>query len=186
MALATLVESPAGILWLNEERGYQPAARWNLPAIEATGKHGKSASRVICGAPAHDLKTGFGVIRARPDMKRLALPAWLDAIPAPGLLVPLSSGEDLLGFVLLTTPRASVEVDWEVRDLLKTASRQAASYLGQLRATEALSGSAKVRRLQPHVRVCGSRLEESRGATLLMLRKRRATPTTIPNLDATC
>ncbi len=35
MALANLVESPGGMLWLREERGYQPAARWNLPAIEA-------------------------------------------------------------------------------------------------------------------------------------------------------
>ncbi len=41
------------------------------------------------------------------------------------------------------TPRAKIEVDWEVRDLLKTASRQAASYLGQLRATEALLEARK-------------------------------------------
>jgi putative PEP-CTERM system histidine kinase len=34
-------------------------------------------------------------------------------------------------------------VDWEVRDLLKTASRQAASYLGQIRATEALLEARK-------------------------------------------
>ncbi len=59
------------------------------------------------------------------------------------LLVPLSSGEDLLGFVVLTNARTPVEVDWEVRDLLKTASRQAASYLGQLRATEALLEARK-------------------------------------------
>ncbi len=41
------------------------------------------------------------------------------------------------------TPRAKIDVDWEVRDLLKTASRQAASYLGQLRATEALLEARK-------------------------------------------
>jgi putative PEP-CTERM system histidine kinase len=141
MALATLVESPAGMLWLNEERGYQPAARWNLPAIEAT-EHGKGslASFMARTGWIVDLKQ----VSAEPDQyEGLALPAWLDAIPGAWLLVPLSSGEDLLGFVLLTTPRASVEVDWEVRDLLKTASRQAASYLGQLRATEALLEARK-------------------------------------------
>jgi len=49
----------------------------------------------------------------------------------------------LLGFVVLMTPREKIDVDWEVRDLLKTASRQAASYLGQLRATEALLEARK-------------------------------------------
>jgi putative PEP-CTERM system histidine kinase len=49
----------------------------------------------------------------------------------------------MIGFVVLATPRAQIEVDWEVRDMLKTASRQAASFLGQLRATEALLETRK-------------------------------------------
>ena len=44
---------------------------------------------------------------------------------------------------MLATPRAAIDVNWEVRDLLKTASRQAASYLGQIRATEALLEARK-------------------------------------------
>jgi putative PEP-CTERM system histidine kinase len=55
----------------------------------------------------------------------------------------LSSGPELLGFVVVAKPLTPVEVDWEVRDLLKTASRQAASYLGQIRATEALLEARK-------------------------------------------
>jgi putative PEP-CTERM system histidine kinase len=141
MALANLVESPAGMLWLIEERGYQPAARWNLPAIEAT-EHSKG------GLASFMARTGWVIdlkqVAAEPGQyEGLALPAWLDSIPDAWLLIPLSSGENLLGFVLLTTPRARIEVDWEVRDLLKTASRQAASYLGQLRATEALLEARK-------------------------------------------
>ncbi|MFM8900109.1 MAG: XrtA/PEP-CTERM system histidine kinase PrsK, partial [Burkholderiales bacterium] len=42
------------------------------------------------------------------------------------------------GFVVLCKARTQVEVNWEVRDLLKTASRQAASFLAQMHATEAL------------------------------------------------
>jgi putative PEP-CTERM system histidine kinase len=49
----------------------------------------------------------------------------------------------LLGFVVLTTPRTTIDVNWEVRDLLKTASRQAASYLGQIHATDALLEARK-------------------------------------------
>ena len=41
------------------------------------------------------------------------------------------------------TPRVAIDVYWEVLDLLKTASRQAASYLGQIRATEALLEARK-------------------------------------------
>src|SRR5690606_32838909 len=43
------------------------------------------------------------------------------------------------GFVLLSQPRASVQADWEVRDLLKTAAMQAASHLAQMQALQALA-----------------------------------------------
>jgi signal transduction histidine kinase len=36
-----------------------------------------------------------------------------------------------------------MDVNWEVRDLLKTASRQAAGYLAQMQATEALLEARK-------------------------------------------
>jgi putative PEP-CTERM system histidine kinase len=44
---------------------------------------------------------------------------------------------------VLTTRARAIDVNWEVRDLLKTASRQAASYLGQTRAVEALLEARK-------------------------------------------
>ena len=69
-------------------------------------------------------------------------PGWR-SIPAAWLVVPLLSAAELVGFVILSTPRAAIELDWEVRDLLKTASRQAASYLGHIRATEALLEARK-------------------------------------------
>jgi len=50
---------------------------------------------------------------------------------------------DMTGFVLLGRPRARVELNWEVRDLLRTASSQASSYLAQMQATEALLEARK-------------------------------------------
>jgi putative PEP-CTERM system histidine kinase len=44
---------------------------------------------------------------------------------------------------VLVTARASIKMDWEVLDLLKTAGSQAASYLGQIQATEALLEARK-------------------------------------------
>lgn len=57
----------------------------------------------------------------------------------PGrFLVPLMLDRELLGFVLLGPTLAPTALDWEVRDLLKAAARQAASYLGVQRAVERL------------------------------------------------
>jgi putative PEP-CTERM system histidine kinase len=47
-------------------------------------------------------------------------------------------GSELIGFVVLASARTRVEVNWEVNDLLKTAGQQAASFLAQMQATEAL------------------------------------------------
>src|SRR5256885_14862372 len=61
----------------------------------------------------------------------------------PWIIIPLVTGTELIGFVVLGAARAKIEVNWEVRDLLKTASRQAAGYLAQIRASEALLEARK-------------------------------------------
>src|SRR5689334_10690224 len=142
IALADLVESPAGTLWLKDERrGFIAEARWNMPATDATEPpSGSLASFLERTGWIISLKEFAGAPARYPGLE---LPAWVARIPDAWLVVPLGSGSDLLGFVVLVTPRAAINVDWEVRDLLKTASRQAASYLGQLRATEALLEARK-------------------------------------------
>ena len=69
---------------------------------------------------------------------QLNLPVWLSEIPHAWLVVPLSMGDELIGFVVLASARTRVDVNWEVNDLLKTAGQQAASFLAQMQATEAL------------------------------------------------
>lgn len=141
-ALADLVESPAGALWLKDDAlNYVVAARWNLPAFDAMERSDGAFSAFL-------QKTAWVVevadLRARSaQYGGLAAPVWLDLVQSPWLIVPLMSGADLIGFVVLATPRTSVSVDWEIRDLLKTASRQAASFLGQMLATEALLEARK-------------------------------------------
>src|SRR5690606_15101664 len=65
------------------------------------------------------------------------------AAPNAWLIVPLSTSRELVGFVLLHTARTSLDVDWEVNDLLKTAGRQAAGFIAQMQATEALLEARK-------------------------------------------
>jgi putative PEP-CTERM system histidine kinase len=141
-ALADLVESPGGALWLKQENGgFRPVSRWNIPAVT----HGEPADGSMATFLQH---TGWVVdlneCAEFPDQyAQLRVPEWLATLPDAWLVVPLVSGSELVGFAVLTTPRAQIEVNWEVRDLLKTASRQAASYLGQIRATEALLEARK-------------------------------------------
>jgi putative PEP-CTERM system histidine kinase len=59
------------------------------------------------------------------------------------LIVPLSTGNEMIGFVILATARTRVDINWEVNDLLKTAGRQAGAFLGQMQATEALLEARK-------------------------------------------
>ncbi|MBB4844117.1 putative PEP-CTERM system histidine kinase [Paucibacter oligotrophus] len=142
-ALANLVESPAGALWL--QRGPAGAivqtARWNLPPQTAS----ESAHSPFC----EFLRERAWIVdldqarKSLPEYEALATPNWLMADAKYWLLIPLLVGQDLIGFVLLGRARANVEVNWEVRDLLKTASRQASSYLAQMQAAEALLEAKK-------------------------------------------
>lgn len=137
VAMANLVESPAGALWLrNEDAVFRLAARWNLP--ESPADVAEDESLPVC---LH--RTGWVVdlteLAAAPERyPGLNLPRWMAAFPTAWLIIPLPARDSLLGFIVLSRPRTPVEVNWEVRDLLKTASKQAASFLGHVRATEAL------------------------------------------------
>jgi putative PEP-CTERM system histidine kinase len=142
IALAALVESPAGALWMKDDlRGFVPISRWNMPLVDAIEPANGSL-------PAFLARTGWVVSlteRASDPSQYpgLELPKWLPALPHPWLVIPLVTGTELIGFVILGAPRATIDVNWEVRDLLKTASREAAGYLAQIRASEALIEARK-------------------------------------------
>ncbi len=140
-ALADLVESTGGGLWLRRDDGYAQVARVNQPQIGAV----EAADGAL---PLFLHRTGWvievPVARLDPSSQGgFGLPPWIDALPGAWLIVPLLVAEDLIGFVVLESPRVKMEVNWEVRDLLKTAGRQAASYLAMQRATEALLEARK-------------------------------------------
>lgn len=141
-ALADLVESPGGALWLKTEAsGYRPVARWNMPSFEAV--------EPTDGSLADFLRRRGWVISldeyrvSNSYYEGLRLPDWLLEGSRAWLVLPLISGRDLVGFVVLARSRAKIELNWEVNDLLKTAGRQAATFLAQMQATEALLEAKK-------------------------------------------
>ena len=141
--LADLLESPAGSLWLRDAPGRQfvQSARWNVPADSAAEPVDSEFIRFL-------IDTGWVVnleeYRSSPERYRgLRLPIWLSESPNAWLIIPLTTGNELIGFVILATARTRIDVNWEVNDLLKTAARQAATFLGQMQATEALLEARK-------------------------------------------
>ncbi|HOM15350.1 MAG TPA: PEP-CTERM system histidine kinase PrsK [Rubrivivax sp.] len=136
--LADMLESPGGALWTQgaNTSAFRQSARWNM----AQRDEAEDESASLCSFLR---RTGWVVnleeyrsIPRRYD--GLALPAWLLGLRNAWLVVPLCVGDELIGFVVLASARTDIEVNWEVNDLLKTAGRQAASFLAQMQATEAL------------------------------------------------
>lgn len=136
--LADLLDSPGGALWL-KTRGdvmYRQSARWNMASSVSPEPEDSSLAGFLRGS---GWVVNLEEFRSFPRRYgELVLPTWLQELPQAWLVVPLHVGEELIGFVVLASARAPMDVNWEVNDLLKTASRQAASFLALMQATEAL------------------------------------------------
>lgn len=141
-ALADLVESSGGGLWLKDASGrFSMQARLNHAASDGVEVSESPFCRFI---DEHEWIFDMEEWRARPlKYQGLNIPAWLSNMSDAWLVVPLKSSGTLVGFVVLNNARTRFEVNWEVLDLLKTAQRQAASYLARMQATEALLESRK-------------------------------------------
>lgn len=136
--LAEMVESPAGGLWLRVkgETAFSQTARWNLaPTDDKEPMDTPMCQYMADGGRLINLEDYRSASRRYGSLK---IPVWLQELPQAWLLVPLMVGDELTGFVVLASARTLFDVNWEVNDLLKTASKQAASYLAQMQATEAL------------------------------------------------
>ncbi len=136
-AIAELVESPAGALWLAQDSGsFERAAHWNMPAAQGLEPAASPLCRFL---EERQWVINLDEYATQPDLyASLELPAWLRSIPKVWLVVPLVLHDRLIGFVVLARSRGRVHFNWEVSDLLKTAGRQAGSYLAQVEAAKAL------------------------------------------------
>ncbi len=137
MGLAGLVNSPSGALWMaSDDQPFACVARWRFP--QGTPPIATTEPMITF------LRTQQWIISLpewrsqREIYQGLTLPGAIESNPENWLVVPLLLHDQLLGFVVLSQPAARSEIDWEVRDALKTAARQVASYLAVRRAVEAL------------------------------------------------
>ena len=135
-AIANIVDSPGGALWLRGSGGFQLSHEWNM--------HFGSGQREPVGSVfVTSLKEGTAIrelcdARGRPGAEENSLPEWARRGPAVWLTVPLRHRNELLGFATLAPPRAPIALNWESRDLLLAVGKQAASYLSEERVVRAL------------------------------------------------
>lgn len=138
-ALAQIVDASAGLLWLrrDEDDHFDCVANWNTQMIESSIPGDSSL-------PTYLQRTTWVIERSEYDRHperydALDLTEVAILLPSFDVVVPLLHEEELLGFVLLIGPNAIPALTFEDRDLLKTAGKQVASYLGQERMTEQLA-----------------------------------------------
>ena len=154
-ALAEMVDSPAGMLWLcrddpRDGKRAEFAEHWCMaPGKEFDAKPDSSLLNFMA-------QTGWIIELSEyqqfPERySELNLPNWWFQLQNGWLIVPLRHGEQaasagsqreaqahLIGIMLLAKSRAQRNINWEVRDLLKTAAGQVASYLALYQTTLAL------------------------------------------------
>ena len=136
-ALARLLESPGGALWMREgHAGYQRASHWNWADLQGAEP---ADSPFIQWLASKQWVVDLDEMKVRRDLYGdLDTPAWLQSADNAWLVVPLMLHDELLGFVVLKHSLGNVTFNWEVSDLLKVAARLAAAHLAQMRASNQL------------------------------------------------
>ena len=137
-ALAKTVEARAGMLWLRDNQSnFINAASWNTNRLD---------SKVTSSEPLIRFFEDKGFVININELKshsdeygHLELPAWVEKVESPWLLIPLFGTEALIGFAILANPLITRSINWEDRDLLLTASKQVSSYLMVLMTSDALA-----------------------------------------------
>jgi len=143
-SIANIVDSTGGVLWEWQDgsQSYEVTEKWNYRAFPQE----RSLDPQIAGFLAQKgWIINLNDWRADPQAYGdLSVPDWLRDTPEIWVLVPLLHRSHVLGVVLLQQPRVPRSLNWEDFDLLKTCSRQAASYLSESAAVQALSAAREL------------------------------------------
>ncbi len=138
-ALAQIVDSPAGNLWMRPDDGstYLAVAAWDMPSLSASIA---TESQLVTFMREKAWVIDLADVLNNAKMYR---PLTADDVPSDlenaAFLVPISHEAELLGFVSLSKPKTPVTLNFEDHDLLKTVGQQIASYLAQEESTERLA-----------------------------------------------
>ena len=141
-SMAQIIDARAGMLWLSgetegEAEKFRNVASWHSEQVDAPESTSSSLVQFL-------ETTGFVInlrdMSSRPaEYDGLELPPWVEPVKEPWIIVPLFDATRLFGFILLAQPLVERSINWEDRDLLKTAARQVANHLKILMTSAALA-----------------------------------------------
>ncbi|HEX2139921.1 MAG TPA: XrtA/PEP-CTERM system histidine kinase PrsK, partial [Woeseiaceae bacterium] len=141
-AVAQIVNSPGGIVWVRERYGepYLPIASWRseIPTVAPVDER-SSLVRFL-----QDRQWTIDLEEMAHDPMRyedLQLDPWLAAAREWWLIVPLLLGDELSGFILLQKPAVVPALNFEDHDLLRTVGRHVATHISQAEADRRLAES---------------------------------------------
>ncbi len=134
--MAPLASSPAGMLWASDDdQAMHLLAHWEMPPPRA----GASLEQLPAWLQRTDWVIDLVEWRNRPELyEDLVLPEWLQKDEQLWLIIPLVFRDQLQAVLILKKSDLKQGINWEDRDLLKTAGRQAATHLAQHMASRAL------------------------------------------------
>lgn len=136
-ALADIIDSPGGQIWLNTRNGvYEPFASW--------GDEFPTQELAPDAALVRFLRDQQWVIDSDeyerdPELYSHAFRESPSQLPARSIVTPLFLQNELLGFARLVRPHKLRKLNYEDHDLLKTAGRQVAAFLAHDLAMEQLT-----------------------------------------------
>jgi putative PEP-CTERM system histidine kinase len=136
-ALADIVDSGGGVMWLRDDASiYRATAHWQ----HASSKDVLTVeSSLIQFLSKRDWIIDLNEYALSPGLyDNLTIPDCILSVHDGWLLIPIRFHTNMLGFIVLTKPRSPRSINWEDRDLLKTAAQQAGSYLALIQTTRAL------------------------------------------------
>jgi putative PEP-CTERM system histidine kinase len=146
-AFAAIVDSPGGLLLVNDAGGsIAAAAEWDWPGASAPAGHAEADGAFWAEVESRGRIIEFEALRqgwGEPVDRTLPVPTWMLEDPCIWAGIPLVHLDRLVGIVLLAAPEYRRPLDWEDFDLLRTAGRQAASSLAEAHGQEALSNAQR-------------------------------------------
>ena len=144
-AIAQIIGSPGGVLFLRSEDGaeFRPVASWPSQEFD-TRRHAPLLpdDEMVAFLAQHQWVIDLAELRESPDAyQNISLPDTIGGQRQLRLVVPLTHGEELIGFAVLADPPPPFKPNYEDRDLLKTVGRHVAVHLAQYEADRRLSES---------------------------------------------
>jgi putative PEP-CTERM system histidine kinase len=140
-AVGSILQSPAGLLWLVREGGrYECIAGWNLePGLGEAVPVDEELPRFL---DREQWVINLDEYAREPSRYgELRVPNWVYQVPGAWVVVPLILHDDLYGFMVLTRSESPHAFNYEDYDLLRTVGRQAAAHLAQLDTAAALTAA---------------------------------------------